>query len=237
MIGFFGPDYSQISSPFVTTGGFQSFSPIGWSYISQAIVGQYPSIFNTQNITLVKASPSVSLSDLSHSIEAAYPNTNVETAQVATQGVDGIITNGRLNVLRLGTVFAAAAACIGVGAVSYTGFKEREKETTMIAVRGLSYRRLIGLLISEVLPLVIFALILATVVGLITVRGDALASSSPTFNFDYYLLLAPRRVVFPFWSQETLGIIIGLLFLGILVPAFLSARKDLSRMSRTVRFA
>ncbi len=238
VIGFFGPDYTQISQPGAIVGGFQSFSPLGWSYIPQSLISQNP-FLATNNSTLVKASSSVSPTNLSQSIQRAYPSTNIETAQLATegQGAAAIISNGMLNVLRLGIVFAAAAACIGVGTVSYTGFKEREKETTMIAVRGLSYRRIMGLLIAEVLPLVIFALILATAVGLITVRGDTLASTSQTFGIDYYLLLAPRRVVFPLWSQETIALVIGLIFLGVLVPALASARKDLSKMSRTVRFA
>jgi len=237
VIGFFGPDYSQVSTPRLIGGGFQSFSPQGWSYIPQEVVGQNPALFSRNNSTLVKASSTVSLSALAQSIEARFPLTSIETAELPTQGTGAIITNGILNVLRLGTVFAAAAACIGVGAVSYTGFKEREKETTMIVVRGLSYRKLIGLLVAEVLPLVIYALILATAVGLITVRGDAIAASSQTFTTDYYLLLAPRRVVFPVWALEILATVVGLLFLGVLAPAFSSARKDLSKMSRTVRFA
>jgi len=146
-----------------------------------------------------------------------------------------VIANGTQNVLRLGTVFAGLAASIGVGAVAYTGFKEREKETTMLAVRGLSYKQMLGLLVTEVLPLVIFALILATVVGLITVRGDSLAQNSLTTN--YASLLAPRRVVFPLWASENILAIIGLLFLGVFLPAITAARKDLSKMSRTVRFA
>ncbi len=236
VIGFFGPDYSQVSSSgFI--GGIGGFNPMGWSYIPQAVIGEDPILFSTANSTLVKVSAAVSLPSLAESIRKTYPSTFVETAQLPTEGADAIITNGVLNVLRLGTVFAAAAACIGVGAVSYTNFKEREKETTMIAVRGLSYRRLIGLLVAEVLPLVVFAIILATVVGLITVRGDSLASTSQTFTTDYYALLAPRRVVFPLWSQLTIAFVLGLLFLGVFVPALASARKDLSKMSRTVRFA
>jgi FtsX-like permease family protein len=237
VVGFFGPDYTQVASPGLIIGGFQGFSPIGWSYIPQSVIGQFPQLFSTSNSTLVKASSAVDLSSLSRSIQTAFPSTTVETAQQPTEGAGAIITNGLLNVLRLGTVFAAAAACIGVGTVSYTGFKEREKETTIIAVRGLPYRRLLGLLVAEVLPLVVFALILAGAVGLITVRGDALASSAQTFGLDYYLLLAPRRVVFPLWSLETIGLVIGLLFLGVLVPALGAARKNLAKMSRTVRFA
>ncbi len=236
VVGLFGPDYSQVSQPgILQPGGFSSFYPQGWSYVPKSLAEQFPSTFRGTNSTLVKVKPGVSLPDLAKSIQKAYPSANIQTAQVGEDTTGGVL-GGALNVLRLGTVFAGAAACIGVGAVTYTGFKEREKETTMIAVRGLSYRQLLGLLVTEVLPLVVFALILATAVGLITVRGDTLALTSLNPN-DYYSLLSPRRVVFPYNAQLTLLIIIGLLLLGVFLPAIAFARKDLSRMSRTVRFA
>ena len=240
VIGFFGPDYSQGTQPgFVVGPAFSGFFPQGWSYIPQLFVKQNPSFFSAgvANSTLVKAANGVSLADLSNSMRNKYPALLVTAAQVATEGPSAILSNGVLNVLRLGTVFAAAAACIGVGAVSYTGFKEREKETTMISVRGLSYRGLLGLLLTEVVPLVIFGLILGTIVGLITVRGDTLATTFQTFSVNYLALLSPRRVVFPAWSQLQLGLIISLLLLGALVPVVLAARKNLSKMSRSVRFA
>jgi len=236
VVGFFGPDYSKVSPPgFV--GGLGGFSALGWSYVSESFVTQYGSFFQTRNTTLVKASGSVSLSSLSSSIQVRYPGVTVQTAEVASQGLGSVLANGVLSVLRLGTVFAAASACIGLGAVSYTAFKEREKETTMIAVRGLSYSGLAGMLLTEVVPLVVFGLLLGSAVGLITVRGDAMASSFQSFSVNFYALLSPRRVVFPAWSQLQLGVIVGLLVAGVLVPTVLAARKNLSRMSRSVRFA
>jgi len=249
VISFFGPDYSQQSTgqPF----GFSYFQPEGWSFIPLSLIMQNPSLLpGGTNSVLVKAGPGVSFTDLANSIRRAYPSLAVRTAQdnaqgtgvvvsngiqASTQSGAAVIANGTQNVLRLGTVFAGLAASIGIGAVAYTGFKEREKETTMLAVRGLSYKQMLGLLVTEVLPLVIFALILATAVGLITVRGDSLAQNSLTPN--YATLLAPRRVVFPLWASENIFAIIGLLFLGVFLPAITAARKDLSKMSRTVRFA
>src|SRR3989442_684849 len=247
VIGFFGPDYSQQSQgqPF----GFSYFQPEGWSFVSLKLIAQNPSITGINSV-LVKAGPGISFTDLASSIQKAYPTLTVRTAQdnqggsgpiasngarASIQGADAVIANGTQNVLRLGTVFAGLAASIGIGAVTYTGFKEREKETTMIAVRGLSYKQMLGLLVTEVLPLLIFALILATAVGLITVRGDALAQS--TLNLSYTSMLAQRRVVLPLWATETILGTVGLLFAGVFLPAITSARKDLSRMSRTVRFA
>src|SRR5712691_1496940 len=248
VINFFGPDYSQQSSgqPF----GFSYFQPEGWSFVPVSLVSQYPTLFSGSGSVLVKARPGVSLTDLAASIQKAYPSLTVSTAQDYTQGAVPVVSNepqasaqsagaeiasGTQNVLQLGTVFAGLAASIGIGAVAYTGFKEREKETTMLAVRGLSYKQMLGLLVTEVLPLIIFALILATTVGLITVRGDSLAQNS--LNPSYASLLAPRRVVFPLWASENILAIIGLLFLGVFLPAITAARKDLSKMSRTVRFA
>ena len=248
MISFFGPDYSQQSSgqPF----GFSYFQPEGWSFIPSSFVTQNPKLFSGTSLVLVKAGLGVSFADLASSIRRAYPSLVVSTTQdytpgtgpvvsngvqASVQSAGAVISNGTQNVLRLGTVFAGLAASIGVGAVAYTGFKEREKETTMLAVRGLSYKQMLGLLVTEVLPLVIFALILATAVGLITVRGDSLAQNSLTPN--YSSLLAPRRVVFPLWASENILAIIGLLLLGVFLPAITAARKDLSKMSRTVRFA
>jgi len=231
VISYFGPDYSQSSG-----GPFgRSFSPEGWSFVPIGLIRPNATLFNPTNIVLVKASPNVSLTQLALSLQTAYPNLTITTAQVTTQGVPGVINAGTQNVLRLGTAFAALAASIGVGTIAYTGYREREKEITMIAVRGLSYRQLAGLLITEFLPLVIFALILATIVGLIVVWGDALGQNS--LNQSYLGILAARRLVFPLWASANILVIVALVLAGVFIPALTAARKDLSKMSRTVRFA
>jgi len=231
VISYFGPDYSQSSG-----GPFgRSFTPEGWSYIPIGLIRPNATLFNPTNIVLVKASPNVSLTKLAVSLQAAYPSLTITTAQVATQGVPGVINAGTQNVLRLGTAFAALAASIGVGTIAYTGYREREKEITMVAVRGLSYRQLAGLLITEFLPLVIFALILAAIVGLIVVWGDALGQNS--LDQSYLGILAARRVVFPLWASANILVIVALVLAGVFIPALTAARKDLSKMSRTVRFA
>jgi ABC-type antimicrobial peptide transport system permease subunit len=231
VISYFGPDYSQSSG-----GPFgRSFTPEGWSFIPIGLIRPNATLFNPTNIVLVKASPNVSLTQLALSLRTTYPSLTITTAQVATQGVPGVINAGTQNVLRLGTAFAALAASIGVGTIAYTGYREREKEITMVAVRGLSYRQLAGLLITEFLPLVIFALILATVVGLIVVWGDALGQNS--LDQSYLGILAARRVVFPLWASANILVIVALVLAGVFIPAIMAARKDLSKMSRTVRFA
>lgn len=229
VVGFFGPDYSRNS------GQFNYFQPQGWSFVPLQLLNHNVSKILAASFVLARAAPGVALTELSQSIQRYYPTLSVATAQFSVGGVGGIISTGSQNVLRLGTAFAGIAAGIGVGTVAYTGYREREKEITMIAVRGLSYRQLLGLLITEFLPLVIFSLIIGSSVGLAIVWGDAQGQNS--LNQGYLALLAARRVVFPLWALANIFAILGLLIGGVLLPAILAARKDLSKMNRTVRFA
>ncbi|HZD12204.1 MAG TPA: hypothetical protein VE177_01630, partial [Candidatus Binatus sp.] len=239
VIGFLGPDYANSNSQFITPLGGVSFFSRGWSYISLVFVTLHSDLFSSgSGYSVIVKTKNTTPDQLGNSVQALYPYATVDSGAAGpSQGGVSSIFSGLLNVLRLGVVFAAAVAGIGVAAVTYTGFKEREKETTMVAVRGFSYRQLLGLLVTEVLPLVVFALILAGIVGLITVRGDTLALDQISSGQDFYSLLVRRRIVFPMTEQLILGTIIGLLLGGVFLPALLSARKDLSKMSRTVRFA
>src|SRR5207247_11476365 len=128
-----------------------------------------------------------------------------------------IICPGGQKDLRYGTAVAGMASSSGVGTVAYTGYRELEKEITMIAVRGLSYRQLLGLLITEFLPLVIFSLILGTIVGLVVIWGDAQGQNS--LNQGYLAILAARRIIFPQWSLLNIFGIIALLLAVFFLPA------------------
>ncbi len=229
VVGFFGPDYSRSSGP------FSYFQPEGWSFVPLRLLNQNVSKIDAPSFVLARVASGVSLDQITQSLQRDYPSLSVSAAQVSVGGVPGIISAGGQNVLRLGTAFAGLASSIGVGTVAYTGYREREKEITMIAVRGLSYRQLLGLLITEFLPLVIFSLILGTIVGLVVIWGDAQGQNS--LNQGYLAILAARRIIFPQWALLNIFGIIALLLAGVFLPAILAARKDLSKMNRTVRFA
>jgi FtsX-like permease family protein len=229
VVSFFGPDYSR------STGTFNSFQPEGWSFVPLRFLNQNVSGINATSFVLARVSPGTNLTQVGKSVQLDYPSLTVTTPQFSVGGVSGIISVGGQNVLRLGTAFAGLASSIGVGTVAYTGYREREKEITMVAVRGLSYRQLLGLLVTEFLPLVIFSLILGTAVGLVVTWGDAQGQNS--LNQGYLAILAARRIVFPDWALLNILGIIALLFGGVFLPAIFAARKDLSKMNRTVRFA
>jgi ABC-type antimicrobial peptide transport system permease subunit len=229
VIGFFGPDYSRTSGP------FSYFQPEGWSFVPLQLLNRNVSKIDAPSFVLARAASGGYLDQIAQSLRRDYPSLSVSVAEVSVGGVSGIISAGGQNVLRLGTAFAGLASSIGVGTVAYTGYREREKEITMIAVRGLSYQQLLGVLVTEFLPLIIFSLLLGTVVGLVVVWGDAQGQNS--LNQGYLAILAGRRIIFPEWALLNILGIIGLLLGGVFLPAILAARKDLSKMNRTVRFA
>ncbi|MGB9714729.1 MAG: FtsX-like permease family protein [Candidatus Bathyarchaeales archaeon] len=67
-----------------------------------------------------------------------------------------IMTMGILDVQRLGIVFAVLAASVGTALVSAVSMKERSREAAIMSVRGLSYKQLIMMFLTENLALVTF---------------------------------------------------------------------------------
>lgn len=232
VVGFFGPDVTQAS----TLGGIGSSSIFaqGWSYVSLDFwlgTGQ-----SGQNRVLVNTAPGVNGTELRQSIETQPSVSSVRVAEdEVNRSAGSDIFQGILNVFRLGTVFAGLAASVGVGTVTYTSFREREKETTIMAVRGVSYRQLLGILLMESLPVVLFSIGLGTIVGLINIRGNALALNNLFLGQSFQEALIPYRVVIPPWVQLTLAVIFGSILFSVVLPALLEARKTPEKMTRMVR--
>jgi len=104
-----------------------------------------------------------------------------------------------------------------------------------MAVRGVSYRQLLGILLMESLPIVLFSIVLGTVVGLINIRGNALALNNLFLGQSFQEALIPYRVVIPPWVQLTLAAIFGSILFSVILPALLEARKTSEKMTRMVR--
>ncbi len=237
VVGFFGPDTTQaqvLGGP-VVLPAFGS----GWSYVSLQFWQTLPGQPASSNRVLVNAGNGVNATLLGESIQKLSSGYSVRVAQSELDQLNirggGDIFQGILDVFRLGTVFAGLAASVGVGTVTYASFREREKETTIMAVRGVSYRQLLGILLIESLPIVIFSLLLGTAVGLVNVRGNALALNSLFLGQSFEAALAPYRVVLPNWVLATLGILFGSTLLAVVLPAVVEARKSSEKMTRTVR--
>jgi len=110
--------------------------------------------------------------------------------------------------------------------------RERRREASIMAIRGLSFKQLVVMLLTENLAVVMFSVLLGTVIGLIIVRGTI--ASANAFNIFSYTPIT-RRMVFPPDALLTLFASFCLVFASSIIPVIFMAKRYSSRLERTVR--
>ena len=134
-----------------------------------------------------------------------------------------------LDVQRLGTIFAVLAASVGVALVSVTSLKERSREATIMSVRGLSYRQLVWMFLTENLAVVTFAVVLGLCVGFIIVYGNVTSSNAVVSG------LVQRRFVFPQDAIITVVSCVSLIYASTILPIIVMSRQYVTKLERMVR--
>ena len=142
-----------------------------------------------------------------------------------------LMYTGTLNVQRLGVAFAIVAASVGTALVSFVSLKERQREASMMSVRGLSFKQLTVMLLTENLAVIVFAVLIGAIAGLLIVYGNVASSTSTTVS------LVTRRLVFPPDALLTIFTYIALVFASTIIPVIIMSRRFISRLDRVVRQA
>ena len=140
-----------------------------------------------------------------------------------------VIRMGSLDVQRLGIVFAVLAASVGTALVSVVSMKERSREATIMSVKGLSYKQLVIMFLTENLALVVFSVFLGAVVGFIVTYGNisSMNSFTPT--------VIQHRLVFPLDTTLMLTSCIALIFISTISPILVMSRKYVTKLERMIR--
>jgi ABC-type antimicrobial peptide transport system permease subunit len=134
-----------------------------------------------------------------------------------------------LEVQKLGLIFAVLAASVGTALVSIVSIKERSREATIMSVKGLSYRQLVWMFLSENLAVVTFSVVLGLAVGLIVVYGNVASASG------FISVLIKRRVVFPNDSLIAITSYVSLIFVSTLLPIIVMSRQYVTKLERMIR--
>ena len=134
-----------------------------------------------------------------------------------------------LEIQRLGFIFAVLAASVGVALISIVSMKERNREATIMSVKGLSYRQLVWMFLSENLAVVTFSIVLGLSVGLIAGYGSVVSSSTLTSE------LVKRHFVFTSNSVVTVVSYVSLLFASIILPIIVMSRQYVTKLERMIR--
>ena len=135
---------------------------------------------------------------------------------------------------KLGIIFAVLAASVGTGLVSVVSMRERSREAAMMSVKGLSYKQLLIVFLSENLAVILFSVVLGLVVGFIAAYG-LVSSGNALFGSVSGSSLIQHRFVLPVDSALFIVGCSVLIFASTVVPIVVMARKYITNLERMVR--
>ena len=236
-VNFWGDRYATtpIARDLTIVGFFGVGTSNQWSYVSN-------DLFNNLLLDLKNSSSTRILAKLISGADGTAaadeirslmpPRTTVISAseQIQQQESNPMYT-GPLNLQRLGVAFAILAASVGTALVSLVSLRERQREASMMSVRGLSFRQLTVMLLTENIAVVTFAVLLGSIAGLIIVYGNVASASSTVPS------LVTKRLVFPINTTLTIFAYIGLVFASSILPVIIMSRRYISKLERVVRQA
>jgi ABC-type antimicrobial peptide transport system permease subunit len=231
IVGFFGGKRPEATFFGPTVGVFPT-----WSYVSKGLFNELSSVVTNSSsaIILAKLNSGTNGTAVANQIRDFVPRNKGYVYSVSEQ-LEEQQTNyvyvGTLNVQRLGVAFAILATSVGVALVTLVSLRERQREASIMSVRGLSFKQLMIVLLTENVAVVTFAVLLGLVVGLIVVYWSAASFASTTIS------LVAKRMVFPTDALLTILAYFGLVFAATIVPVILMTRKYMSKLERVVRQA
>jgi ABC-type antimicrobial peptide transport system permease subunit len=226
IIGFFGPNLSQ-----QTFGSSQYIANRYWSFVSQDFYDEISAYVSSSARIFLKLKGGVNGKSVADNIRNL--NLNINSVESFAENLENaqtdIVTMGTLDVERLGIVFAFLGASVGTALVSIVSMKERSREAAIMSVKGLSYRQLIIMFLTENLALVIFSVVLGLFVGFVAAYGNISATNAALVG------LVRRRLVFPLDSTLMLASCLALIFAATILPILIMLRGYVTKLERMVR--
>jgi len=229
IVGFYG-----VRKPDVQMFG-QVITSTPWSYVSVNLFHEwFSAVANSSSARiLVKLSSEADRVATANQIRELIPPQGIlySVDELIEQQESNLMATGTLSIQRLGVAFGILAASVGAALVSFISLKERQREASIMSVRGLSFRQLVLVLLTENMAVVVFAVLLGIAAGWIIAYGNA-----ASFNATSGVLVA-KRLVFPADAVLTMLVYIGLVFASAIIPVVIMSRRYVSRLERVVRQA
>jgi ABC-type antimicrobial peptide transport system permease subunit len=229
IVGFFGPESAQqyVVDPYYQyniVGNFWSYIPLG---LYQTIASQVSASANV----MVKLEPDASWKPITTEILDLSEVTSASSTAEQLESYQGDLTlTGSLNIQRVGVIFSILAASVATGLATSVSLQERKKEASIMSARGLSFKQLVTMFLTENLSILIFASFLGVVVGIIVAQGN-IAASNATMSYS----LVAHRMTFPPDAIMLLGVCLILTFASAIIPVILLTKRYISKMERIVR--
>jgi ABC-type antimicrobial peptide transport system permease subunit len=260
IVGFFGPEptdnggspvpyYASTSSQggtFISTqyyygGGYNSpydcYAPRDLFNVTEASSGIYQLEHFSTNI-LIKLQPGVNGTKVADQIRNLDLDINTVTSldeewQSSTE-LNNSATYSSLQTLDIqsfGLIFAFISASVGTALIAIVSLKERNREATLMSVRGLSYRQLVWMFLVESLAIISFAIILGVIVGVIIVYGTVASTNASSYAYS----LVNQRLIFPANALATVSTYAALIYASTIGAIIVMSYQYVTKLEKMVR--
>jgi ABC-type lipoprotein release transport system permease subunit len=238
IVGFVGPEPVETPSPF----GGSLYAITTWSYVPRDLFNMSSPLSDAFVAESFETKILLKLNDGENGTQVAEAIRNLDLEIYGVQSFDEEVRRTQasadpstytnllvLDFQRLGLVFVVLAASAGTALVSIVSIKERSREATLMSVKGLSYRQLVWMFLSENLAIVTFSVVLGLAVGLIIVYGNV-ASAGGLLS-----ALVKRRVVFSNDFLISIASYVSMIYASTLIPIIIMSRQYVTKLERMVR--
>jgi ABC-type lipoprotein release transport system permease subunit len=224
VVGYFGPE----------AGDEQGTSSQYWSFVSEELYNEVSNSVNAYNTRIMlKLRPGENGTEVAENIRSLGLNiSRVDSFdEEYTSSQSDVATVGSLDAQRLGIVFAVLAASVGTALVSVVSMTERSREATIMSVKGLSYKQLIIMFLTENLAVVTFAVVLGISVGFVAAYGNISATNS----FIASTAIIKHRLIFSVDAILMLISCVALIFVSTILPILVISKGYVTKLERMVR--
>jgi ABC-type lipoprotein release transport system permease subunit len=236
IVGFFGPEPTDTQSP------FGPYAQETWSYVPRDLFNMSSPLSDAFLAESFDTTILLKLNDGANGTEVAEAIRNLDLEIYGVKSFDEELrrtqttadTSTYTNLLvldfqRLGLIFVVLAASVGTALVSIVSIKERSREATLMSVKGLSYRQLVWMFLSENLAVVTFSIVLGLIGGVIIVYGTVTSAGG------LVSVLVNRRVVFSNDFLISIVSYVSLIYASTLLPIIIMSRQYVTKLERMVR--
>jgi ABC-type lipoprotein release transport system permease subunit len=240
IVGFFGPE--------PTESGGSAFGPTSywavstWSFVPRDLFNMSSAFSDAYKLEsfetkiLLKLDAGVNGTEVAEQIRGldleVYGVDSFDEEWQQSQQWNNLYTYSSLQIAdtqRLGLIFVVLAASVGTVLISVVSLRERQREATIMSVRGLSYRQLVWMFLTENIAVITFSVILGVSVGLIIVYGNI------TSTYSIYPEIVQRRMVISTDFIVSIASYIAIIYASTIGSILIMTRQYVTKLERMIR--
>ncbi len=237
VVGFYGPEPVE-----AYPGSSEKYAMPTWSYVprnlfNMTIGSDAYQLENFDTRIVIKLQDGVNGTQVAEQIRGfdldIYGVDSFDEEWALSQQNNNLYTYSSLLTLQIeqiGLIFAVLLVSVGTALVSLVSLKARNREATLMSVRGLSYRQLVWMFLNENIAVITFSVILGLAVGTIVVYGTVTSTSSSIIS-----ALVTRRMVFPMDSIIQIADYIVVIYGAVIISVLIMARQYVTKLDKMVR--